>query len=288
MKGMDRAVERIARGFARGKDYRLRRLRRRRRDLDGPSSSFSAEIGRTPPRTYREALRGYGLNPEAVKKLAASGCRLVITVDCGSSNRAEVELANSLGIDVIVTDHHEMPKDAPPALAVLNPGQESCRFPFKGLEGGCRIQPRACAPGISPRDGWFRKATEPQEVLDLVALGTVADLVPLYVTRTAFSCTTASKARGDEEPLGLRPRRGRAQGRQLSASHIALQMAAEAQCRREDIDRGHGAQAPLRPKARKRPRPCGCPRKRTPRARDRGRDPGGGPLHASKGTGTGA
>ncbi|WKZ33259.1 MAG: single-stranded-DNA-specific exonuclease RecJ [Thermodesulfobacteriota bacterium] len=229
MKGMDRAVERIARALREREkitvygDY----------DVDGATSTallslFLREIGADAATYIPERLaEGYGLNPEAVKKLAASGCRLVITVDCGSSNRAEVELANSLGIDVIVTDHHEMPKDAPPALAVLNPGQEGCRFPFKGLAGvGVAFNLALALRAYLRETGWFREG-EPnlKRYLDLVALGTVADLVPLMDENRVFVHYGLKELEAMKRP-GLKALvEGAGLKGRLSASHIAFQMA---------------------------------------------------------------
>ena len=78
---------------------------------------------------------GYGLNNNSLKNLADQGVKVVITTDCGVSNYDETLYANSIGLDVIITDHHEIPSKVPPALAIVNPRQEGCAFPFKGLAG---------------------------------------------------------------------------------------------------------------------------------------------------------
>ena len=78
---------------------------------------------------------GYGLNAEAMRQLAQQGARLLITVDCGSTAVAEVALARELGIDTIITDHHQPPDTLPAALAVLNPHQPGCGYPNKHLCG---------------------------------------------------------------------------------------------------------------------------------------------------------
>ncbi|MBZ0220758.1 MAG: single-stranded-DNA-specific exonuclease RecJ [Candidatus Methylomirabilis sp.] len=229
MKGMEKAVERIARALREREkitvygDY----------DVDGTTSTallslFLGEIG-ADVATYipGRLAEGYGLNSEAVRRLSASGCRLIITVDCGSSNRAEVELANSLGIDVIVTDHHEMPKDAPPALAVLNPGQEGCRFPFKRLAGvGVAFNLALALRAHLRETGWFRGG-EPnlKRYLDLVALGTVADLVPLMDENRVFVHYGLKELEAMKRPgLNALMEAAGLKGR-LSASHIAFQMA---------------------------------------------------------------
>ena len=80
---------------------------------------------------------GYGLNEEAVRKIAKDGYTLIITVDCGITCNAEVELANSLGIDVVVTDHHEPGDELPKAIAVVDCKRKDNTYPFRGL-AGCR------------------------------------------------------------------------------------------------------------------------------------------------------
>ncbi|HBG46905.1 MAG TPA: single-stranded-DNA-specific exonuclease RecJ [Deltaproteobacteria bacterium] len=189
MKGMEAAVARVVKAMAGGEkiavygDY----------DVDGTTSAallylFFKESG-VDVQTYIPArlTEGYGLNAEALKKIAASGCTLVITVDCGSSNVAEVAFANSLGMDVIITDHHEM-KEAPPAHAVLNPKQEGCAFPFKGLAGvGVAFNLVVALRTRLREAGWFKEGVPNlKRYLDLVAVGTVADLVPLMDENRVF------------------------------------------------------------------------------------------------------
>lgn len=113
---------------------------------------------------------GYGLNVEAVKLARIKNTALIITVDCGISAKKEVGFANTLGIDVIVTDHHKIQKESlPDALAIINPLQEDCRYPFKELAGvGLAYKLAEVILEGTP----FSK----EEYLDLVALGTVSDL----------------------------------------------------------------------------------------------------------------
>jgi len=110
------------------------------------------------------------------------GTNLLITVDCGISCVEEIKLANSLGMDVIVTDHHQVPKDIPPAVAVLNPKRHDCRFPFKELAGVGVVFNliRALRRDLYER-GFWKDGNFPnlKEYLDIVALGTIADIVPL-------------------------------------------------------------------------------------------------------------
>jgi single-stranded-DNA-specific exonuclease len=124
---------------------------------------------------------GYGLNSPALKFLADEGVRLVITVDCGIRSVKEVEDANSCGLDMIITDHHSIGPQLPPALAVINPKQAGDTYPEKGLAGvGIAYKMvqalfmEAQRRGIRGIDEW-----RPEDWLDLVAVGTVADIVPL-------------------------------------------------------------------------------------------------------------
>jgi len=188
MKDMGRAVMRLSDAIRGGEpivvfgDY----------DVDGISGSaqllnFFREIGVDAglyvPNRMRE---GYGLNDGAVRRLAGDGARVLISVDCGSANIRELTLANALGLDVIVCDHHELPRERLPAFAVLNPLQPDCAFPFKGLSGagvafyllmGLRMELRA--RGVDPLPDLRR-------YLDLVALGTVADVMPLRDENRVF------------------------------------------------------------------------------------------------------
>ena len=78
---------------------------------------------------------GYGMNELAMEFLAKEGVNLVVTVDCGITNITEVEKARSLGIDVVITDHHHVPKKLPDAVAIINPHVENCGYPFENLAG---------------------------------------------------------------------------------------------------------------------------------------------------------
>lgn len=121
-------------------------------------------------------LEGYGMNVEALDHLHKEGVKLIITVDCGVTNVSEVAHARGLGVDVIVTDHHHVPKILPEAVAVINPHIEGCAYPFKNLAGvGVAFKlAQALYQRLDPKNvdqlKWF---------LDLVAIGTIADCVPL-------------------------------------------------------------------------------------------------------------
>ncbi len=183
LKDMDRAVDRVVAALGKRQkiavygDY----------DVDGTTSTalvylFLRELGAdTSYYIPQRRNEGYGLNIEAIKKLHASGVKVIITVDCGISNCEEAAYAKSLGIDIIISDHHEVPVDLPPAFAVLNPKQSDCPFPFKGLAGVGVAFNLVIALRSRLREIGFFKGEVPnlKKYLDLVCIGTVADMVPL-------------------------------------------------------------------------------------------------------------
>lgn len=119
---------------------------------------------------------GYGLNKDAMRELAKRGANLIITVDCGSLSHAEVALANELGMDVVVTDHHSVGDTMPPAVATINPKRTGHAYPFKDL-AGCGVAFKLVQALQTRLDG----LPDGQEkwLLDLVAFGTVCDVVTL-------------------------------------------------------------------------------------------------------------
>lgn len=140
------------------------------------------------------AREGYGVHAEALRALAARGVRLLVTVDCGIRANAELELARDLGMDVIVSDHHALPDALPQALAILNPRRPDCRYGFRDFAGVglafklaqallrvARRMDGGAAPGAGPEreTAASRRPLAEADLLDLVALGTVADVVPL-------------------------------------------------------------------------------------------------------------
>jgi single-stranded-DNA-specific exonuclease len=181
---MDRAVARICEAVAR----RERIVAYGDYDVDGVTAtvqlvdfltSLGADVGWYIPHRLTE---GYGLNPAAVERLAAQGTKLIVTLDCGVTAVAEVDRAAELGVDVVVVDHHRVSPELPRAVALLNPQQPDCQFPSKEL----------CAAGVTffllvalrrrlREQGAFTGGVEPdlRPYLDLVALGTIADVVPL-------------------------------------------------------------------------------------------------------------
>ena len=125
---------------------------------------------------------GYGLSADAIRQARDNGCSLLLSVDCGVSAQVEAGLAAELGLDLIITDHHQPPDKLPVCLALVNPFLPSNRFPWQELSGvgvafflliGLRRRLR--------ENGYFAERDEPdlRQGLDLVALGTIADIVPL-------------------------------------------------------------------------------------------------------------
>ncbi|HRQ39372.1 MAG TPA: single-stranded-DNA-specific exonuclease RecJ [Chloroflexota bacterium] len=119
---------------------------------------------------------GYGLNTEALSKLKENGAGLVISVDCGIRSILEAQHAQSIGLDMIITDHHSLGADLPPALAVINPKRPDSAYPETMLAGvGIAYKLAQALRQAMPSRAQFEDA----DLLDLVAIGTVADLAPL-------------------------------------------------------------------------------------------------------------
>lgn len=138
---------------------------------------------------------GYGMNEAAIEYLAGEGVKLIITVDCGITNIVEVEKAKKLGIEVVITDHHYVPKILPKAVAIINPHQGSCDYPFENLAGvGVAFKlAQALYQKSAPE-----KKEQLKWLLDLVVIGTVADCVPLVGENrvlTKYGLVVLSKSR---------------------------------------------------------------------------------------------
>ena len=184
MKGMNDAVQSILRAMEEHRritvygDY----------DADGLTATallaiFLSHLGMSVATYVPDRLKeGYGLNENAVKRIEEDGTGLIITVDCGISNGEEVNLAKALGMDVVITDHHQMPPEFKAQCPVVNPHQPGCPFPFKDLSGvGLSFFLAVAIRGALRKRGWFKFSPEPdlRDYLDLAALGTIADRVPL-------------------------------------------------------------------------------------------------------------
>ncbi|MEA3485924.1 MAG: single-stranded-DNA-specific exonuclease RecJ, partial [Candidatus Aerophobetes bacterium] len=177
MKGMERATQRILKAFS----QREKILIFGDFDVDGITSTsllllFLRDLG-IPAYFYipQREEEGYGLNKSIVEKIAKKGINLIITCDCGTSSVEEVEYAKNLGMDVIVTDHHRVRTPFPSHLTFINPEQPDCPYPFKKLAGvGVAFKlVQALTQKLGPEE------IDLQKYLDLIAIGTIADLSPL-------------------------------------------------------------------------------------------------------------
>ncbi len=158
-------------------------------DVDGMTAAsvlfrFFRSVGVTPrvflPDRFRD---GYGLNPDRLGELIDEGAKLVITVDCGISAVEPIRMARERGVDVIIVDHHRLPRgELPPASATINPHHPECSFPFKDLcAAGLAFHLAVALRSAMRSRGDFLESAEPdvRDLLDLVAIGTIADVVPL-------------------------------------------------------------------------------------------------------------
>ena len=184
MKGMAEAVNAIINAM----DERQKITVYGDYDADGLTATallatFLAHLGLSVATYVPDRLKeGYGLNKKAVEGIRKNGTKLIITVDCGISNVSETAFAKDLGMDVVITDHHQIPSGFHPQCPVVNPHQSDCTFPFKDLSGvGLAFFLAVGLRAALRKKGWFKSRTEPdlRDYLDLVALGTMADRVPL-------------------------------------------------------------------------------------------------------------
>lgn len=202
---MERAVERILRAVSDKEkiyiygDY----------DVDGVTSvsilylyltGLGAEVGIKIPKREGE---GYGVSCAAIDKIAEEGATLIITVDTGITANAEVDYAKTLGVDFVITDHHECHGELPSADAVVNPHRPDCEYPFKELAGVgvifkviCACEMHMCKKqGVPVLEGVKRICAR---FADLVAVGTIADVMPLVdENRLIVSMGLAKIERGD-------------------------------------------------------------------------------------------
>lgn len=152
---------------------------------------------------------GYGLSPEVVDQAHARGAQLIVTVDNGISSHAGVDHASALGIPVVVTDHHLPGETLPAAQAIINPNLRDCDFPSKSLAGvGVAFYLMLALRTFLRDKGWFdeRGITPPNlaELLDLVALGTVADVVPLDANNRILTWQGLSRIRAGKCRPGIK------------------------------------------------------------------------------------
>lgn len=172
---------------------------------------------------------GYGLSPEVVEQAAARGAQLILTVDNGISSHAGVELAHERGIQVLITDHHLPGDTLPAAEAIINPNLHGCEFPSKSLAGvGVAFYLMLALRSKLRESGWFEQRGLPMpnlaEWLDLVALGTVADVVPLDTNNRILVYQGLNRIRAGKCRPGVRALlevAGR-DARQLTASDLGF------------------------------------------------------------------
>ncbi len=232
MAGVHQGAELLRQAIARGRtiaiygDY----------DVDGMTAAaviaaFLRQVGVTPLVYQPDRFRhGYGLHPSLVEEIAGrAGERggVLVTVDCGISDHEAVRRARQLGLDVIVTDHHLPPATLPEATVLINPLLPACEFPEKHLAGvgvafylvaALRSQIRTHLPS----------ASEPnlRELLDLVAIGTIADMVPLTGVNRIFTRVGLEVLRTSRRPglQALKEICGLGDGRTVHADDIAFRI----------------------------------------------------------------
>ena len=195
MTDMDRAAGRVGLAMAQGEkiavfgDY----------DVDGITSTclltdflrrHGADVVSYIPGRLEE---GYGLNPIAIRQLSSEGVKLIITVDCGITALAEAELCRELGIDLVITDHHECKDSLPRAAAVVDPHRIDGGYPHKNLSGvGVAFKLASALCGD--------QEAVLQEYADMVCLGTVADVMPLQGENRVFVARGLEALRHTERP----------------------------------------------------------------------------------------
>ncbi len=179
MKGMKKAIERIAQGIKDEErimifgDY----------DVDGVCGASILYLGmkelgaNVSVRLPHRERDGYGLNMKVIEECLELGVKILITVDCGISNVKQVAYGMSKGIDVIVTDHHSIPNVLPKAFAVLNPKQKDCEYPEKEIVGS--VVAFKLLSALSAHHQQPTTSNQLYQFLDLAALATVADCAPL-------------------------------------------------------------------------------------------------------------
>ena len=179
-------------------------------------------LGATPiPYIPHREEEGYGLNPASLDSLCQQGATLVITVDCGISNAPEVEYARGKGLDVIVTDHHSISQSIPAALAVINPKRADSAYPYPQLAG--------VGVAFKLLQALFQslgRGELPDDLFDIVAVGTVADMVPLlgenrYLVQRGLEALRSNQRLGLQEMLRI----AGVQAKGLDSGHVSWMIA---------------------------------------------------------------
>ena len=223
MADMDKAVERIRRALDSGErmavfgDY----------DVDGITATCilvdylqrrGADVLHYIPRRIED---GYGLSCDAIRGLYDQGVRLLITVDCGITGVEEVDFANSLGMDVVVTDHHECKETLPRAVAVVDPHRPDCGYPFKHLAGcGVALKLALALGGPDREEALFSR------YCTLAAIGTVADVMQMSgENRTIVSRGLAAIEHSDFIGLHALLKEAGLAGREITSVQIGFVLA---------------------------------------------------------------
>ena len=223
LRGLATAVERLRAAIERNEpilvhgDY----------DVDGITSTFllysvlqglGARVDFRIPHRTRD---GYGLSEGAIEEARRRGCTLIVTVDCGITAHGPIATAHRAGIDVIVTDHHEPPPVLPEAFAIVNPHQPGCEYPFKALAGvGVAFK---LAEALLRGHGGIARA---REFLDVVALGTIADVVPLVGENRVLARLGLDRLNQLQRPgLSALVEVSGLGGKRISSGHVAFVLA---------------------------------------------------------------
>jgi single-stranded-DNA-specific exonuclease len=229
MLGVSAAVDRLEFALAQGEpiaiygDY----------DVDGVTATtllvqsltaLGADVIGYIPNRFDE---GYGLNNEALEALKAKGTKLVVTVDCGIRSLIEAQHAQQLGLDLIISDHHQPRTELPHAVAVINPKQPGDDYPEKELAGVGLAYKLACGlfHRLGQRSHPVRSGLQMEHLLDLVALGTVADLAPLAgenraLVRAGLQTIHTPHRQGLLSLIGV----AGLKARQVTATHIGFML----------------------------------------------------------------
>jgi single-stranded-DNA-specific exonuclease len=188
LKDIDKAVERILAAIAGGEkiivfsDY----------DADGIPGAviahdFFTKIGYKNFSIYipHRHDEGFGLNHEAIEQFVADGAKLLITIDCGVADGEEIARAQAAGLDVIITDHHELPNGRPPAYAVVDPKQDDCQYPNKCICGAALFY--KVAQAVLAKQSFGVKPGTEKWWLDMAGIATLSDMVPLTGENRIFA-----------------------------------------------------------------------------------------------------
>lgn len=197
-------------------------------DVDGVTSTvilrralelLGADVSHFIPERLRD---GYGLQPATIERLHADGARVIVSVDCGIRAPEAARRARALGVDLIITDHHEPDHELPQALAVVNPKRHDCPYPDKHLAGvgvALKLVQGLCQK--AGREGWL------QAFVKIAAIGTLADVVPLVGENRVIAKLGLEQLSRGPHKVGLRALLDVSglTGKTIDAYHIAFMLA---------------------------------------------------------------